>query len=581
MQEQKIMEKLYILCGLSNEAGNALRSALAEKAGELGYEAVCVSRYRKEGIRQYISEHPEFRILVLQEAMQSNYPYEAEELAELMDDYHLNIIISINKSHRANQYMKVLYTAGILNALYEEDATAENILKRILYPRTRRECRSYYQITTALDAMSALEVVDKDRMHGYLTYIEDSKTEEEILKKYHYAAKTLKTIENVYLAQNLSQRVKNALVSDEIYNGNIKLQEKKKRWNFRKKVPHAKSNGTPKTGEQEQFFQTPVEREGREKRSEYAQEHEVVDMIDEDISDLLGFGTGEKELGFQTELYEPVKKTEPEKTAEAEWNRGKTSEWDSRKHHGIKRKNGWNLLMKSLLLAVGLLFLAATILFGFFLYSEQREKETSVPIVSQLAGIPADEKAMTDDQAASRKKETAYGGKEKTDEEYKEKADIAAKEPEKPADTKEKEQRNPEAKEQMAVDMPVTAGQPVEVQAGQAAVQAGEIAAATDQQSFPQEETAGIVTMEVSAPPVVEEAGSEEQPVSYQGKIFTGDEVAQIARQEEGKGHSLYLKTREAGEGIFSADVIAGMVDGSCSYLAENGADGQISFIQL
>ena len=32
MQEQKKMEKLYILCGLSNEAGNALRSALAEKA---------------------------------------------------------------------------------------------------------------------------------------------------------------------------------------------------------------------------------------------------------------------------------------------------------------------------------------------------------------------------------------------------------------------------------------------------------------------------------------------------------------------------------------------------------------------
>ena len=59
MQEQKKMEKLYILCGLSNEAGNALRSALAEKAGELGYEAVCVSRYRKEGIRQYISEHPD------------------------------------------------------------------------------------------------------------------------------------------------------------------------------------------------------------------------------------------------------------------------------------------------------------------------------------------------------------------------------------------------------------------------------------------------------------------------------------------------------------------------------------------
>ena len=31
--------------------------------------------------------------------------------------------------------MKVLYTAGILNALYEDDATAKNIMARILYPR--------------------------------------------------------------------------------------------------------------------------------------------------------------------------------------------------------------------------------------------------------------------------------------------------------------------------------------------------------------------------------------------------------------------------------------------------------------
>lgn len=57
--------------------------------------------------------------------MQTNYPYTAEELAELMDDYHLNIVISIKKSHRADRFMKVLYTAGILNALYEDDATAK------------------------------------------------------------------------------------------------------------------------------------------------------------------------------------------------------------------------------------------------------------------------------------------------------------------------------------------------------------------------------------------------------------------------------------------------------------------------
>ena len=111
-------EKLYILCGLAGKGEDDIRNALTEKAEEAGYEAVCVSRYRKAGIRQYIAEHPEFRIVLLQESMQSSYPYTAEELAELMDDYNLNIIVSLSKSHRANQYMKILYTAGILNALY-------------------------------------------------------------------------------------------------------------------------------------------------------------------------------------------------------------------------------------------------------------------------------------------------------------------------------------------------------------------------------------------------------------------------------------------------------------------------------
>lgn len=59
MQEQ--MEKLYILCGLSSEASDDICGALQETARGKGYETVCVSRYRKEGIRQYVSEHPEFR----------------------------------------------------------------------------------------------------------------------------------------------------------------------------------------------------------------------------------------------------------------------------------------------------------------------------------------------------------------------------------------------------------------------------------------------------------------------------------------------------------------------------------------
>lgn len=53
-----------------------------------------------------------------------------------------------------------------------------------------------------------------------------------------------------------------------------------------------------------------------------------------------------------------------------------------------------------------------------------------------------------------------------------------------------------------------------------------------------------------------------------------------IAAEEETKGISIYLKTREAGEGVFSADVIARMVDDTCSYLAQGVTDGRLTFIQ-
>lgn len=45
---EKSMENMYILCGLSNEASDEIRTALTEAAKEKGYNAVCVSRYRKE-----------------------------------------------------------------------------------------------------------------------------------------------------------------------------------------------------------------------------------------------------------------------------------------------------------------------------------------------------------------------------------------------------------------------------------------------------------------------------------------------------------------------------------------------------
>ena len=348
-------EKLYILCGLSNEGSEDIRSALVDAARDQGYEAVCVSRYRKEGIRQYISEHQEFRLLVLQEAMQNSYPYTAEELAELMDDYNLNIVISINKSHRANTYMKVLYTAGILNALYEEDATADNILKRILYPRTRKECRAYYQIASAADAMRTLEVIDEGKMQGYLSYLEESQDDEEIQNKFKYIANSLKLVENMYLIKFFSTRVQNALAEDDSYQHMLALQQKKKsHWPFGKQRSLEKEWAVTGRMEREIVPQRPMEVTGKIE----VVDDSVKEMIDEDISDLLGFGNFERESEFHTEMLGTLEDSEEKKD--------RPYELQDECKKDEKGRNYKYILIKGLLVISVLGFLTVVIIWIFF-----------------------------------------------------------------------------------------------------------------------------------------------------------------------------------------------------------------------
>lgn len=290
---------LYILCGLTNADSEEFKTEIAKVAKENGYEVVCVSRYRKEGIRQYIREHSEFRTLVLQESMQPNYPYTADELSELMDNFHLNIVISLRKVHRGSPYMKTLYTAGILNALYEEDATAQNVFNKILYPRTRGECRQYYQIQNARDAECALDIIDEERMKQYVSYIEEAGNQDEIVRRYHYIASEMKMVENIYLVNELSGYVKNMLEGNEIFNKAVEASDKKSRFKClycRGKVsaifnPMKKVN---KTDEERLpvLMEAPAVKEQKKTG--------VEKMLDEDISDLLGFATTKKEEGEET-----------------------------------------------------------------------------------------------------------------------------------------------------------------------------------------------------------------------------------------------------------------------------------------
>lgn len=550
-------KKLYILCGLASKAEEDVKNALIEKAEEAGYEAVCVSRYRKEGIRQYIEEHPEFRIVLLQESMQSNYPYTAEELAELMDDYNLNIIISLRKSHRANVYMKILYTAGILNALFEEDASATNIMNLILYPRTRKECREYYQITNAADVMSTLEIVDEQKMQGYLEYIEDSDTDSEMKEKYRYVAKSVKIIENIYLTRHLSENAKAVLKMEDEFQKYLALQlQHQKRWRpFRKKRQHSRESPMP--GPEKTLSQsTQLENNKGQEVQKRENRTNIEEMVDEDISDLLGFDSVE-DIFDTKDLYPSNETAEKQK----DLTEVKATPKKNREKHAIVFKVGIVVAVSVCLIIV--------VLFGFFLITDyQASKEKNTPIISQ--GIQSNESKKSEGQ----EKVTLSKTNSKPIEDQKHEKKTTEKEIHL---QQEKIQSESKGTEQSAESQ---GSQESDIQSEsslQEATSEPDHVAEPEVEVSPPSESVSISTSE---PEPVADLSQPEESVSYVGKILTGAEVAEAAGKEENKGAKLYLKTREGNEGYFSASQIAAMVDNACSYLVEGSSGVQISFIQ-
>ena len=554
MKEQKNMEKLYILCGLNGE-NEDVREAIVDAAYELGYEAICVSRYRKEGIEQYISEHPEFRVLVLQEVMQNNYPYSAEELAALADNYHLKIVISLNKAHRADKYMKILYTAGILDALYEEDATAENILHRIISPRTRRESRGYYQITTATDAMSSLDIVDEKKMKGYLEYLEESYSDDEVMEKYHYIASSLKIVENIYITEHLSERIRKVLASDKEYQETIKLKEKKKRKFFGRERALA-GRGVkevintvefPKKGK-EPLIQTPK----IEEVVPVLEEADINVMIDEDISDLLGFA--KRESSVDTRNVMPIQNVE--NIAEV--------------REVLQKKRGDNKVFKIGIWIFGFLFMAMVILFGFFLYFENQTREKSLPTISisQLDDEKKKEVELPESNNQEDELSEEYVNEEITELDNDIVDDVLLLDP---------------ASDVMSLP---NLSNLVDNQSPRNQGVGNGLFASVDY-SMHQPLEISYVTIEESAI----DSGYNEEPFSlitieetlekrYQGKIFTGEEVIAIAHLEEKRGYKLSLQTRKLIKEKIRAEVLAQLVDERCSYLAQEKMNTHLAFVQ-
>lgn len=576
---------IKVVCGFSNERSASIRETLTEAAAKKNIELYFICRYRKEGVLQFVREHADYNIVVLQEILQNSSPYTAEDLSELKDVRELNVIVSLNKNHYGDRYMRILYTAGIMNALYEEDASAEKIVDLMISVRNRKECRGYYGIKTLNDLEQTLNIIDQMKVTKYSDYIINGGSVDDISSRYIFSADMLNSAENIELVRILPTYIKNELADIELYSRYFDLSNGKRRW-F-KKSTHLKL-GNRKNKEQNKSIDTEINTveeapdeidpgEGQQEIATESQpqimeaEFEAGELLEEDISDLLGFSGGHGQSPLLEKQKDVISGSSGHPTG--------SEILIPRK----KMKKGFTIII-CLFASILILFLVCLLILG-----PLRHKETDLPVIKQ-------ESSDTNRQTQQKEVPTSEADKNRKEPGDKKKAQEPKQtdvETEKVLAETSVADKNEEPKPIPSTPLPENERQgdnqaiPIQHSEGNTAPAEEAANPVASQPDPPQENGQGEgsdVTVETNdnnqeAAPSEPQATPPDLTDNYNGKIFSGDEVAGIAQMAENEGKAIYVKTRNNGEGFFSAAQVNGSIENSCSYLA-NVDPNQITFIE-
>ena len=177
-----------------------------------------VSRYRREGIYQYVVKQQENNVLViLEELLQGRDSYPVNELQQLTDLGNNRVIFLLDRRHIGGDYVKALYCCGIYDGLYLDEATPKEILKLVWHSRTNEQARKYYGIQTFRDAEKDGNFVNEERLDLYMEYLEAEADSEELGEKYRFVSTRLGAEENRILAANLAEEVTGKIRGNEVF----------------------------------------------------------------------------------------------------------------------------------------------------------------------------------------------------------------------------------------------------------------------------------------------------------------------------------------------------------------------------
>ena len=637
------VQNIKVVCGLNNETSIALKERLQEVAAERNLKLQLVSRYRKEGVYQYVMEHPDYKYVILQEVLQSSSPYKAEDVALLTDERDIRVIIVLNKSHAGNRYMRVLYAAGILDALYEEDAHAERIVELLCSGRTRKEARRYYGIESAADVEKALQIIDDDRVKNFLSYIDSGGPCTEVINRYEFVASRMSAAENLHLIKKMDAKLAGEIHGSPIfrYYNDFLIPKPKKRFALlgrREKCPLSPEeflhNNIPGKAEEAAEYKELEQPEdfaaekprgvsengeaGRESVSRFEDFHEEESLFDlfddEDSISILHFIGGSPEEKKRVEVDEKVPANESpgisalekpgEITPNADIGRLVSSPDKLAQDESIKDKQVVEIKpeqkvcntrksRKYLPAAVAVLTIIVLILASIIYRSIFVERE--IPMIEEVPAATVPESEVQDSEnefnlaeKVSEKAETVEE-KEAIDRMQSEEDTESMEEVNEPEEG-EGENGQEEGEETEEVEPQTAAGdftESSENEAGQPQENSeanadGSQTAVSSERAEVAGAEAGTENLETPAEPdvvisteAIEEnliestqPDQEDTVIDCNGRIFSGDELESLANELSQEGYSVYVITRNNGEGYFDSSQIRQNCDPACSFLA-------------
>lgn len=212
------MRQIEVICGIPEDTlSTGLVEKICQMASERGMKLVihpCLSKQEVE-YKTFSMDNQKNAVILLQENMDTSASYQSWEIAALRDIKRIPVVVSVDRKHYGTDYMAVLYAAGIMDAVYEEDADAEELMKRILSRRSRRESREYYGIRSMDEVVSVLDIIGKDALERYIHYIGAGIDARDTQLRYQEVRNKLSDVENCCLVENLSENIVQELQEDE------------------------------------------------------------------------------------------------------------------------------------------------------------------------------------------------------------------------------------------------------------------------------------------------------------------------------------------------------------------------------